>query len=285
MEIIKTIKQMQSYSREQQRLGKTIGLVPTMGYLHEGHIELVKAARKENDIVIVSIFVNPIQFGVGEDFDIYPRDLKRDSQLLEKENVDVIFNPEGEEMYPAGYNTFVEVSGEITTKLCGASRPGHFRGVTTVVSKLFNTCLPDKAYFGQKDAQQVMVIEKMVKELNFPLTIVRVPIIREKDGLAMSSRNTYLSDELRKEALLLNQSLIKGKQAIENGEKDVEKVKKLIQDYIKTSPNANIDYVEILSGEDLSDLSDLSELKGKILIALAVKFGNTRLIDNQLVEV
>lgn len=273
---------MQQWCREQKRQGKSIGVVPTMGYLHAGHLALVREARQRCQVVIVSIFVNPIQFNVGQDFEEYPRDLQRDSELLEKEQVDAIFAPAIKAMYPQGYNTFVEVFGEMTEKLCGASRPGHFRGVTTVVSKLFHICLPDLAFFGQKDAQQVLIIEKMVKDLNFPLEIVRVPIVREKDGLALSSRNVLLDAEQRQEALVLSRALEEAGSLIAGGERNVATVKSFITRSIETSPAARIDYAEIYSAEDLSDID---EIGGKVIIALAVWFGTTRLIDNLLVEV
>lgn len=282
MQIINTVSQMQEWSREQKRAGKKIGLVPTMGYLHEGHLSLVRKARTDCDAVVVSIFVNPLQFGVGEDYEEYPRDLTRDSALLEKEGVEVAFAPSVREMYPSGYSTAVEVGGEITARLCGASRPGHFRGVTTVVSKLFNICMPDVAYFGQKDAQQVMIIEKMVRELNFPLNIVRGPIVREADGLAMSSRNVYLDKEERESALVLSQALALAKELIEKGESSVARVKEEMVKLIESKPYTRIDYAEIYNGEDLSDLT---EIKGKVLVALAVRIGKTRLIDNLLLEV
>lgn len=282
MQAVKSVEFMQDWVLKKKKDNKTIGLVPTMGFLHEGHLALVKEARKRCDIVIVSIFVNPIQFGVGEDFEEYPRDLEKDCDLLEKENVDAVFAPLKKDMYPSEYSTFIEVNGEISQKLCGKSRPGHFKGVTTVVSKLFNICLPDLAFFGQKDAQQVMIVEKMVKELNFPLSIVRVPIVREADGLAMSSRNTYLDKEHREQALVLNQVLKKSAQLINTGERKVDYLKQFIIDYIKKSPEAEIDYVEIL---DADDLSDLDKINDRALIVLAVKFGTTRLIDNLLVEV
>lgn len=282
MEIITTVNQMQEWSRDQKRAGRSIGLVPTMGYLHDGHLSLVKKARAECDVVVVSIFVNPLQFGVTEDYGDYPRDLSRDAGLLEREGVDVAFAPSVEEMYPRGYSTVVEVQGDITARLCGASRPGHFRGVTTVVSKLFNICLPDVVYFGQKDAQQAIVIEKMVRELNFPLRIARGPIVRESDGLAMSSRNVYLSKEERESALVLFQALELARRLIEEGETDAVRVKQEMADLINSKPYTQIDYVEICDGEDLSDLS---EIRGKVLIALAVRVGKTRLIDNLLLEV
>ena len=282
MQVFNSIKEIQEWSLQNKKQGKTIGLVPTMGYLHNGHLSLVREARKQCDIVIVSIFVNPIQFGVNEDFDEYPRDIHRDQLRLEEVKADAIFAPAIKEMYPGGYNTYVEVFGEVTDKLCGAKRPGHFRGVTTVVSKLFNICLPDKAYFGQKDAQQALVVEKMVKELNFPLEIVRVPIVREEDGLAMSSRNVYLEPEQRHEALILWQALQKAQESIRSGETNVETVRQQIKQMIVACPQAQIDYIEIYNA---SDLADLQKIRGQVLIALAVKFGSTRLIDNLIVEV
>lgn len=282
MQVFHNVDKMQQWSQEQKRQGKSIGLVPTMGSLHQGHLSLVKEAGKNCDIVIVSIFVNPIQFCDGEDYEEYPRDVEKDKSLLEDYQVDAIFAPLVAEMYPSGYNTFVELQGEITQKLCGKSRVGHFRGVSTVVSKLFNICLPDKAFFGQKDAQQAMIIEKMVRELNFPLTIVRVPIVRESDGLAMSSRNIYLNKEERKQALVLNKSLKSAKQAVSDGERKVAKIKELIRQIITESSLAKIDYVEIF---DAINMEDIEEIEDRALIALAVKFGDTRLIDNLLVEV
>jgi len=282
MRVFKTVKEMQNWCIDQKKQGKTVGLVPTMGYLHEGHLSLVREARRQTDLVVVSIFVNPIQFGVNEDLDQYPRDLSRDLGLLEKEKADAVFAPAVAEMYPAGYSTFVEVEGQVTSKLCGASRPGHFKGVTTVVSKLFNICQPDKAFFGQKDAQQVLVIEKMVHELNYPLQIVRVPIVRENDGLAMSSRNVYLNEEERRQALVLNQSLLMARDMIRAGERDPQKVLASIRGQIEKAPLAQIDYVKLYRA---SDLAEIDAIEGQVLIALAVKFGNTRLIDNLLVEV
>jgi pantoate--beta-alanine ligase len=282
MQVFNSTTEMQNWCQEQKRQGKTIGLVPTMGYLHDGHLALVRKARSSCDTVVVSIFVNPIQFNIGQDFEEYPRDLKRDGSLLEQENVDAIFAPSILEMYPQGYNSFVEVYGEITEKLCGGARPGHFKGVTTVVSKLFHICLPDQAFFGQKDAQQVLVIEKMVRELNFPLNIVRVPIVREADGLAKSSRNVHLDKEQRQQAVVLSRSLKEAQQLITEGETNVNKLKTYIKDYIETSSQARIDYIDIY---DAYDLSDLEEIRGEVIIALAVWFGTTRLIDNLIVEV
>ena len=282
MQTFTTVKEMQNWCREQKRAGKTIGLVPTMGYLHQGHLALVNESRRKCDLTIVSIFVNPIQFGVGEDFEDYPRDLARDSELLDNEQVDALFAPSVREMYPPGYNTFVEVAGEMSEKLCAQSRPGHFRGVTTVVSKLFNICLPDEAFFGQKDAQQVMILEKMAEELNFPLTITRVPIIRENDGLALSSRNVYLTPELRTQALVLNRSLLAARDLILGGERNAARVKAALEESIAASPDADIVYAEIY---DAANLKDVENIEGRVLMALAVKFGSTRLIDNLIVEV
>lgn len=282
MQVFTSVREMQDWCLDQKRKGLTIGLVPTMGYLHEGHLSLVQEAGQQCDRVVVSIFVNPTQFCAGEDFDVYPRDLEGDQKTLGKARVDAIFAPSQREMYPEGYNTWMEVQGEITGKLCGAARPGHFRGVTTVVSKLFHICQPDKAFFGQKDAQQVMIIEKMVQEMNFPLSIVRVPIKREADGLAMSSRNVYLNADQRQQALVLNQSLARASQSIYAGERNVARLKDKIRDIIEQSPQAKIDYVEVYSAQDLSDVE---EIQGAVLIALAVKFGTTRLIDNLIVEV
>ena len=282
MQLFKNVKAMQDWSGEQKKQGKSIGLVPTMGYLHEGHMSLVRAARRDCDIVVASIFVNPIQFGQGEDYETYPRELERDSALLIKENADAVFVPEVKDMYPSGYDTFAEVFGGITSKMCGASRPGHFKGVTTVVSKLFHICRPDRAYFGQKDAQQLLIIKKMVRELNFPLEVVRMPIVRESDGLAMSSRNVYLNEEERRQALVLSQVLKITETDIRGGERDIKKIRQKIKDMIETRPLARIDYIEIANGQDLAELE---EIQGEVLIALAVKFGKTRLIDNLLVEV
>ncbi|SHG44227.1 pantothenate synthetase [Thermosyntropha lipolytica DSM 11003] len=282
MRVIERASEMQTLVLNYKKEGKIIGLVPTMGYLHAGHMALVKKARAMCDLVIVSIFVNPIQFGQGEDFDIYPRDLERDLKLLIDEEVDFVFHPAVGEMYPPGYSTYVEVEGEITSKMCGASRPGHFRGVTTVVSKLFHICLPDYAFFGQKDAQQVTIIEKMVRELNFPVKIVRVPIVREEDGLAMSSRNVYLNPQEREDALVLYRALKHAEKLIAEGERDVDFVKQEMEKVIKMVPYAVIDYIEIVRAEDLGALD---KIEGQVLLALAVKIGKTRLIDNLLVEV
>jgi pantoate--beta-alanine ligase len=260
---------------------KSIGFVPTMGYLHEGHASLIRKAKEENDIVVVSIFVNPIQFGPNEDYDTYPRDFDRDVEIMEKAGTDIVFLPTVEEMYPEKIEVFVDLESEMGEKLCGSRRPGHFRGVMTVVSKLLNIIQPDKAYFGQKDAQQVTIIEKMVSDLNFNVKIVRCPILREDDGLAMSSRNIYLSSEARKEATVLYKSLRTASQAVLNGNKDVSLLKKIVKDEIEKSEIADIEYIEIL---DYRNLSEIDVIKDKALLALAVRFGNTRLIDNCILE-
>ncbi|MDF2893172.1 MAG: pantoate--beta-alanine ligase [Clostridia bacterium] len=281
MIIIKTIKELKNIIRSNKKQGHSIGFVPTMGFLHEGHLSLIRAAKKENDLVVVSIFVNPTQFGVGEDFEAYPRDLDNDAKVSEAAGADVIFNPSINEMYPEKYQTYVEVL-EITNKLCGLSRPTHFKGVTTVVNKLFNIVEPDRAYFGQKDAQQVAVLQKMVLDLNMNIDIIPCPIVREADGLAMSSRNTYLSPEQRNAALILSKSLFTAKDMINKGGREAAEIKETIIKMINSEPLAAIDYVEIV---DALSLNDIPTLKGSILIALAVKIGKTRLIDNIRAEV
>lgn len=273
---------MRDLSREIRSQKKTIGLVPTMGYLHEGHLSLVRAARKECDIVAVSIFVNPAQFGEGEDLDRYPRDEKRDKQLLEKENTDVLFFPSDKEMYPEGYNTFVENKDPVSDILCGASRPGHFKGVTTVVAKLFNIISPDKSYFGQKDAQQAFIVKQMARDLDFPLEIKVMPTVREEDGLAMSSRNVYLSPDERKQALSIYEGLRKAEEKIMLGEVSSNVIKDGIKAVLKKNKDIKTDYVEIVSAEDLSPVDII---KGKTLIAVAAFVGKTRLIDNVVVKI
>ena len=282
MEVIKRAAEMQEISLRLKREGRIIGLVPTMGYLHDGHLSLIKKARRENDIVIMSNFVNPLQFGPKEDFATYPRDLDRDNKLAESAGVDYVFAPTTEEMYPQGYDTYVEVKGPITEKMCGKSRPGHFKGVTTVVLKLFFIAQPDHAYFGQKDAQQAIVVRKMVSDLNIPVKIITCPIVREKDGLALSSRNTYLSQEERAQALALPRALSAGRDMIIKGETDPQKVRLHIKQILESSPGIRVDYVEVVDG---NDLSDLSVIKGKVLLAAAVYVGKTRLIDNIDLEV
>lgn len=281
MLIFSTIEEIKKYINKEKALGKTVGLVPTMGYLHKGHQSLIKQAKNENDIVVVSIFVNPTQFGIGEDFEKYPRDITNDQLLAENTGADLIFAPSINEMYPKGYQTYVEVN-QLTQTLCGKSRPTHFKGVTTIVNKLFNIINPDKAYFGQKDAQQVIVIKRMVNDLNMNTEIVVCPIVREADGLAISSRNIYLSKKAREQATVLASSLIYAKELIYKGERGSEIIKNQIIELIKEKPLAKIDYVSIV---DIETLSDIEQIDGSILIALAVKFEETRLIDNTIVEV
>jgi len=282
MQILTGIRETQDWAKAQRASGLKIGLVPTMGFLHEGHLTLVRNAREACDRVMVSIFVNPTQFGPGEDYDDYPRDLERDCALLEKEGADVVFAPSVKEMYPDGYNTYVEAFGEITSKLCARSRPHHFRGVTTVVSKLFNICVPDMGFFGWKDAQQLLILKKMVRDLNFPLEIRGVDIVREADGLALSSRNVYLSPENRAAALVLSRSLQTVRERIAAGERNAAVLKDWLHGAIEQEPAAEIDYVEIV---ETSELRDIEQLSGQVLIAVAVKFDKTRLIDNIMVEV
>ncbi len=283
MSLIKEISVLRSEIKKRND-GKDIkvGFVPTMGYLHSGHISLIEAAKKENDLVVVSIFVNPTQFAVGEDLESYPKDIEKDYKASIEAGADIVFNPEASEMYGSDDSTFVIVEGDITKQLCGKSRPTHFKGVTTVVAKLFNIVNPTNAYFGQKDAQQVAVIEKMVRDLNFDVNIVTCELVREEDGLALSSRNFYLTDEQRTEALILSKSLLKVKEMFLNGERNVERLKDFLESNIKTSDISEIDYVEILDAKTLIEISDINE---KALVALAVKFGKTRLIDNIYLEV
>ncbi len=257
--------------------GRSIGLVPTMGYLHEGHLSLMRRARRENDLVVVSVFVNPTQFGPHEDLDAYPRDTRRDKELMRSEKVDVAFFPPAEDIYPAGFATYVSVESPMTEVLCAKSRPNHFRGVATIVTKLFNLVMPDKAYFGQKDAQQVTVIQQMVRDLDFGLEVVVCPIVREADGLAMSSRNTYLSTRHRADAVVLFQSLTEAGRMIEAGERNAAALIRFITTKIDAVQDTQIDYISVV---DAGTLTDLETLKGEVLIALAVKFGKTRLIDN-----
>jgi len=281
MLVVDKIARLREEISKLRKEGKSIGFVPTMGYLHEGHLSLVRKAKEENDAVVVSIFVNPTQFAPGEDFERYPRDLERDKKLLVEEGVDILFLPTVEEMYPRGFSTYVEVTGLLTNTLCGAKRPGHFRGVTTVVSKLFNIVMPDRAYFGKKDYQQLKVIERMVKDLNFPIEIVGCPIIREGDGLAMSSRNVYLSPEERKAATVLYRSLLFAKKYFDSGRKDANLLKRKLEELINSEPLVKkIDYVEIVDGETLEPVK---QLYPGVLIALAVFIGKARLIDNWVI--
>ncbi|HHY27575.1 MAG TPA: pantoate--beta-alanine ligase [Desulfitobacterium dehalogenans] len=280
MIICKKISEVREIIKEQRNQGRSIALVPTMGYLHEGHLTLVEEAKESGAFVVMSIFVNPLQFGPNEDFACYPRDLERDAKKAEGAGVHLIFNPEVEEMYPSKNLTHVEVN-DLGDSLCGASRPGHFRGVTTVVSKLFHIVQPDRAYFGQKDYQQYLIIRQMVMDLNFPIEVIGVPIVREKDGLALSSRNIYLSPEQRAEALVLQRSLGEAENWIRQGDRSALSIEERIKELIRNESSGEIDYVEIRSAENLRRVE---QIEGKVLIALAVRFGSTRLIDNKVLE-
>lgn len=279
MKIVSTIEEVRAQVKEWKKEGQSIGFVPTMGYLHEGHMSLIDAAG-ENDKVVVSIFVNPMQFGPTEDLASYPRDLEHDAKLCEEHGVDLIFHPTPEEMYGDQFYSYVDMD-VLTKELCGLSRPVHFRGVCTVVTKLFNIVTPDRAYFGQKDAQQLAVIKRMVKDLNMPLTITGCPIIREADGLAKSSRNTYLSPEERKAALVLSRSIFLGKEMVEKGERDCKKILAAMTAEIEKEPLAKIDYVKIV---DLDTMQQVEKIDRGILAAIAVYIGKTRLIDNFMYE-
>lgn len=261
---------------------KSIGLVPTMGALHEGHASLINASAKENDITIVSVFVNPAQFGPNEDYEAYPRTLENDCIVAQNAGADVVFAPKNKDLYPNEDMTWVEVTGDITKVLCGRTRPIHFRGVTTVVSKLFNLSRADRAYFGLKDAQQTEVLRRMVDDLFFNVELRIMPIVREADGLAKSSRNTYLSPEERKSALILSKSLRLAKEAFTNGQRDVEAILNLVKDTIQSEKTSQIDYVEMYKLPGLKPVGN--KIEGRVLLALAVKFGTTRLIDNVILE-
>lgn len=275
-----SIKETREQVKEWKKQGLRVGFVPTMGYLHEGHQSLMEAAKKENDKVAVSIFVNPIQFGPNEDFASYPRNLEKDAALCERVGVDLIFHPEASEMYDEDFCTYVDMDG-LTKELCGKSRPTHFRGVQTVVSKLFHIIPADRAYFGQKDAQQLAVIRKMVRDMSMDIEIIGCPIIREEDGLAKSSRNTYLNEEERRAALVLSRSLAEGRKLIQDGERNAGRVKTCIMEALKKEELARPDYVEIVDFADITPIEDISAAKnGEVLCAIAVYIGKTRLIDN-----
>ena len=280
MKAIKEIGKMKTYARIMKKENKLIGFIPTMGYLHEGHLNLMRTARKQADTVIASVFVNPMQFAPNEDFKKYPRDIKKDEELARACGVDVVFYPSDKDMYPPGFSTSVNVD-KLTDVMEGASRPGHFKGVTTAVMKLFEIVKPDIAYFGQKDAQQAAVIKKMVEDLNMDITLKIMPTVREEDGLAMSSRNAYLSKPERKDAACLYESLKLAEEAFSSGEKNAKKIKKIIKDTISKKPSAKIDYISIVNAESLESVT---ELKGKALVALAVFVGKTRLIDNIILD-
>lgn len=277
MKVLRLIEEVRAFSRAEKRNGRSVALVPTMGYLHDGHMSLVAAAKEAADVVIVSIFVNPTQFGAGEDLDKYPRDVERDLELCRSAGVDAVFLPEASIIYPENHATSVEVDEKLTGVLCGRFRPGHFRGVTTVVSILFNVCEPDVAVFGQKDAQQAIVIEKMCLDLHFPVKIIVSPIIREKDGLALSSRNTYLTPEEREQAPVLKAALDEAVKMYDRGERDSAKILSCVKAKLATAPLARPQYVELV---DARNLKPVEKIDSTALLALAVFFGSTRLIDN-----
>ncbi len=281
MKIITQISEMQNQANRMRGQGTRIGLVPTMGYLHEGHLSLIRKAKEKTDLTVTSIFVNPAQFGPNEDFQSYPRDFDRDTALAYGAGCDIIFYPNHHEFYPESYLTYVEVE-KITRVLCGISRPTHFQGVTTVVTKLFNIVKPHVAVFGQKDAQQVIVIQRMVADLNYDIEIIVVPTVREKDGLAMSSRNSYLSPDQRAQAVVLYQSLMEAKRMIDGGERNANIIQDRMREMIEQQPDAVIDYIEIVDTTTLKPQTNLTE---EVLIALAVKIGKPRLIDNIIVRI
>jgi pantoate--beta-alanine ligase len=278
--ITETITDTRGALAEARRAGRTIGLVPTMGALHAGHVSLIRAARAETGFVVVSIFVNPAQFGPHEDFDRYPRPFATDVQVCAQEQVDLIFHPAPPTLYPPHYHTYVEVH-DLQDVLCGAARPGHFRGVVTVVLKLFNIIQPDAAYFGQKDAQQVRIIQQMAEDLNVPVDIRVQPIVREADGLALSSRNQYLDAEQRRNATVLSRTLAEVRERVAGGERDATALLHLIKDRIAATPGAILDYAAVV---DFATLQPLQQLRGRVLVALALRFGQTRLIDNVIVN-
>ncbi len=281
MRVVKSIKEVREAIKQWKAEGLTVGFVPTMGYLHEGHKSLVTKAVEENDRVVVSIFVNPMQFGPKEDLSTYPRDLEKDSELCSSAGADIIFHPENEEIYYNDFSAFVDMNG-LTKELCGKSRPIHFRGVCTVVSKLFNIVQPHRAYFGEKDAQQLAVIKRMVRDLNIDVEVIGCPIVREEDGLAKSSRNTYLNKEERKAATILNKSLVNAKKAINNGERHSNNIIDIIKNTINEEALAKIDYIEVV---DSLSMEKVKDIEGSVLIAIAIFIGKTRLIDNFTYEV
>lgn len=280
MNIVKTISEVRNEVKNWRKQGLSVGLVPTMGYLHEGHKSLIERACKENDKVVVSVFVNPTQFGPGEDLATYPRDIQRDAALCEDAGAALIFNPEPEEMYFDDFHTYVTMES-LSDELCGKTRPIHFRGVCTVVSKLFHIVAPDRAYFGQKDAQQLAIIKRMVRDLNFDIEIVGCPIVREADGLAKSSRNTYLNPKERKAALVLSRAVRLGQELIQKGERKADVIVEKMKQLIEEEPLAKIDYVQAV---DAISIQPVAEIKGTVLVAMAVYIGKTRLIDNFIYE-
>ncbi|MDR7244870.1 pantoate--beta-alanine ligase [Priestia megaterium] len=281
MKVITTIKDMQQEMKKEKQLGRSIGFVPTMGYLHEGHATLLGAARTENEVVALSIFVNPTQFGPNEDFDTYPRDFERDERVAKEANVDYLFYPSVEEMYKSSRSVAITVTDRVDV-LCGQKRPGHFDGVATVLTKLFHIVTPDRAYFGKKDAQQVAVVDGLIEDFNFPVELRAVDTVREADGLAKSSRNVYLTDKEREEAPVLFKSLQSGLQLLESGEKHVEIIKQTIRKEIEQYTSGKVDYIEVYT---YPELKTIKQAAGKIIIALAVQFSKARLIDNVIVDV
>ncbi len=281
IKVFTTTKQMREYVMACKKNGQTIGLVPTMGALHDGHLSLMQAAKAKCDVTIASVFVNPVQFGPNEDYDAYPRQFEADCQKLDQAGVDAVFHPSPDEMYPEGYTTYVTVDGSLTNRLCGASRPGHFRGVATVVTKLLNITQADRAFFGQKDAQQVVVISRFVRDLNIPVQIEIVPIFRAASGLALSSRNAYLSEKESEKALVLSKSLQMAKEAYQKGEVRTNQLKNIVKNNLQAEAAAKVEYVELYSFPDLKEVEEVQE---KALLAIAVKIGTVRLIDNVLLE-
>lgn len=281
LEVTYTARETGAIVKEWKAQGLTVGLVPTMGYLHSGHKSLIDRAVAENDRVVVSVFVNPIQFAPGEDLETYPRDFQQDKRLCEDAGAHLVFHPQPEEMYPRGFSTHINMEN-LTRELCGKTRPNHFGGVCTVVGKLFNIVKPDRAYFGQKDAQQLAIVRRMTIDLNFDIEIVGCPIVREADGLAKSSRNTYLTPRERQAALILNRALTLGREAVEQGERKAERIIELISEKISTEPLAKIDYVNAVNA---LTIEPVREIKGQVLVAAAVYIGKTRLIDNFIVTV
>lgn len=280
MKIVKTVQEVRQIVGAWRKEGCSVGFVPTMGYLHSGHGSLIEYSVKDNDKTVVSIFVNPMQFGPTEDLTSYPRDLEKDAALCESLGADLIFHPEPEEMYHTDFCSFTDITG-LSDALCGLSRPIHFRGVCTVLNKLFNIVQPDRAYFGQKDAQQAAIVKQFVKDLNIPVEIIRCPIIREEDGLAKSSRNTYLSSEERKAALILSKAIFLGEKMVKDGEKDAKKVIEAMLACLALEPMANVEYVKAVNG---LTMMDVESLEAPALVAMAVRIGKTRLIDNFVVE-
>ena len=282
VKVVHTIKEVRGAVKVWRQAGESVGLVPTMGFLHAGHQSLIKKSVEDNDRTVVSVFVNPTQFGPNEDLEAYPRDLERDTALCDETGADLIFNPEPSEMYADGFVSFVDMNG-LTNHLCGLSRPVHFRGVCTVVTKLFNIVCPDRAYFGQKDTQQLAVIRRMVMDLNMPLDVIGCPIVREADGLAMSSRNTYMDADERKAALILSKSIKLGQELVEQGERNAIVVREKMIELLESEPMADVEYVNVVNN---LTMEDIDVIEGDILVAIAVKINNkVRLIDNFMMTV